>query len=115
MEDIDIQAFTDRMVTHDVRMKHIEIANQVEHELQNSIALPLVIDVAKKEADEALALLAVVDPSDYKKIIALQGKIYCATMLTNILLAVRRRGLFSAQDMQKEQELGELPDGEEAN
>ena len=113
MEETNSEQFAAKMKLHENRLRYIEGATQIEHELQNSIALPLVIEVAQKEADEALALLATVDPTDTKKIIALQAKVYCSRMLSEIIVAIRQRGAFASKAIHEEAELGELPDGQE--
>lgn len=112
MQHFDPAEFAEKMKIHDVRLNHIETATQVANEMQNSIALPLIIKVAGDEADAALALLATVDPSDTKKIIALQGKIYCATMLKEIIEGIIQRGFYASKTIQEEAQIGDLPDGQ---
>ncbi len=112
MEEINTAQFTERMNSHENRLKSIEAATQLEYELQNSVALPLFAEIAQKEADDALAALATVDPSDYKKIISLQAMVYRSTLVTQTIIAIRTRGAFASKAMNEEAELEELPDGE---
>lgn len=112
MEAINTPEFIEKMRSHDERLKHIETATQVDYEIQHSIALPLIIKVAQSEADDALGKLATVDPSDVKKIIALQGKIYCATMLKEIIDGIMQRAVFASRAIQEDIDSGEL-NGEE--
>lgn len=110
MENINSQEFIERMKARNIHLNNIETAIKVEAELSNSTLFPLIIEVANSEADDALAELATVDPSNSNKIIALQGKIYRAKMLSDTLIAIRERGLSS---MAAIQENGEEINGEE--
>lgn len=106
-------SFPDKLKLHETRLKYINFANQVERELQSSIALPLVLEVARKEADEALSKLAVVDPTDTKQIITLQASIYCSRMLMDTIDGIRRRGVFATKAMYDDTLTEELPNGPE--
>lgn len=113
MEDQDqySKEFIERVKSREDKLKLIEIATKVEMELQQSIVWPIILDATKQDADEALTELATVDPADYKKIIALQAKVYCSTMLVNLMIGIRNRGAWASKELVNESE-EELPDGQ---
>lgn len=99
--DIDSD-FIERVKSQDSRFQDIELSIKIEAELRDSIILKAVLKTIENDANQALKQLAIIDPTDVKGIIALQSKVYCATIIGNTIESIREAGAFAMLSVQEE-------------
>lgn len=75
----------ERLKSRDDRIAAIDLMLQLQNELDNSVALKLVLDKAAEEAANALEELADADPTDYLIIRRLQAKVYRARFIAKTI------------------------------
>jgi sensor histidine kinase regulating citrate/malate metabolism len=94
--------YIEKIVAEDDRWKHIKQMVDVEHELSHCKSLKIIMGVMAHESFEATEVLVKTDPTDTKKIISLQARIYSARMLAGILDGVIRRGQEALKSVEDE-------------
>lgn len=91
----------------DARLRIIELAIDVEAEIQKSPTLRLLLDRARKESAAALEALATINPADTLRIIELQAAVYRARsvgrLIGEIIEAGRRAETSIREDDSPEQ------------
>lgn len=92
----------ERLRARDERWKQVDLSLRIDAELRDSVALNLFIEAAARRAEEAKALLVQVNPADTKAIIALQAKAQCATLIGEVLYAVRQQGEIAYASLQED-------------
>lgn len=86
----------------DERIAAIALADDVRDEIEKSKAWKILLTVSEQQAKEALEELAQVSPSDIKRIIELQAKIFRARFIGKTLDRVIATGRAAEQSLAAE-------------
>lgn len=105
VEPIITSEMIERFKAQDDRLKVIDLAINIENELRDNIVLKLIFDAADSEAREALEALAMVDPADQQKILALQAKVYRAKFINKTLSHVLFQAKVAENSLKDETEM----------
>jgi hypothetical protein len=117
--DTNEELVTDSLIAqlkkNDTRWQFLEGAIQMETELQSSKTVEIILSALKERAENATQSLLAMDPTDYRKIAALQETVRCVRFIANELEAVRQKGVFVQRELenegQKALDIGEKYDG----
>lgn len=87
---------------HTGRWKAINLAIKVDEELRDSITVSLILDALTRHSTEALEELIKVDPTDVKKVSALQSMVRCVRLIGEGLESIRQNGLLAQISLEEE-------------
>ena len=102
--------FIDRLKKRDERFVALETYIKLETELKDSLALKLVLEQVGEQAAEALEQLAEVSPSDTKKIVELQAKVYRARFIHRSLNDAIEMGKIAEKSLSEDQRIDLIPE-----
>lgn len=102
-EDLLTQEIIDRLKRTDQRFADLDLRLKVEQELRDSVCLKVVFDACSEQAAQALEQLAEVDPTDVKKIVALQAAVQRTRFIARTLNKVIQHGEIAEQSLNEEQ------------
>ncbi len=86
------------------RWKAIDLAIRVDEELRDSITVNLILDSLTRHSTEALEELIKVDPTDTKKVSALQSMVRCVRLIGEGLESIRQNGVLAQMSLEEEVE-----------
>jgi hypothetical protein len=92
----------ERLKSRDERVAALDQALAIDTELRSSPIIRVLLEEAAKEKAAALDDLAEVSPSDTRKIIDLQAKVYFAKFIERVLMDRLRRGYVAEQSLHEE-------------
>ena len=101
-EDFITQEDIDALKLRDGRWKAIEVAIQVDNDLQNNFTVNLILDALKRRSTESMEALINVDPLNTRLVTSLQEKINCARFIGEYFNHVRLEGLVAQTTLEEE-------------
>lgn len=96
------QEVLDMLKARDKRWEHVDLYLKIERELAESVAVKLLIETANREAEQCKTDLAFCDPTDVRKIVDLQARIYRAYFIGETLQACLTRGVDAVRNLDED-------------
>lgn len=96
--DEDIEA----LKSHDSRWRDVDHAIKLDEELRDSFTVNLILESLTRRSTEAMERLITADPTDVKRISALQEQVNSARYIGLCLNLIRERGLSAQQLLEEE-------------
>lgn len=95
-EDIETLKARDR------RWKDVEISIRIDEELNNSVIVALILEALGRRSNDAINRLIQADPTDVRRIAALQEQVNCANYITASIADCRQKGVVAHQSLEEE-------------
>lgn len=102
--------YIERRKALDGRLKAVDIMLQIEQEMRDSISLKMILAAAAEDAEKAMEELAEVDPTDTKKIIACQARVYRAKFISQTLGGYIQTGQLAENSLRQDDLDGRMPE-----
>ncbi len=100
--------YIEKRKSMDARLKAVDVMLQIEQEMRDSLALKLILAAAAEDAEKAMEDLAVCDPSDVKKIVSGQARVYRAKFIAQTLGGIIQTGRVAEQSLRQDDLDGQM-------
>ena len=92
----------ERLKAKDERFAKIDLAIKIDEELQHSPTVNLILDTVARHSTQAMELLIDADPTDAKRVSALQAMVKYGRFIGETFEYIRKEGIMAQMTLEEE-------------